>query len=242
MRRDCHLNQVAPNHRNPHTFYWCLATGPVLMKCVDSLVFEPSLRKCVSRTEQATRRRQILRREISRKPSKHVGLPEPNTMNVDYKATIEQPLKSLPPKPTVTQLVPPTHPVNSIVQKTSNSTQKNPAKIEKPVAQAIPEKAYEYSICPENFRYGLEAPTIYAQNRFNCSQFFSCSNGRAVLQECPHGLYFNPMKTVSVCDYPRNVPSCRMVNGYASLRESTVDELETTEFVMSPLAILQSLS
>ncbi len=37
----------------------------------------------------------------------------------------------------------------------------------------------------------------------NCSDFYSCQNGVAILMHCPDGMYFNDK--LDVCDWPRNV-------------------------------------
>jgi hypothetical protein len=37
----------------------------------------------------------------------------------------------------------------------------------------------------------------------NCSRFYHCAFGEAILQECPAGLYFNPI--AEACDFPENV-------------------------------------
>ena len=45
--------------------------------------------------------------------------------------------------------------------------------------------------------------TVLLPNSENCSTFFSCSNGVAILMHCPDGLYFNDK--LDVCDWPQNV-------------------------------------
>ncbi len=45
--------------------------------------------------------------------------------------------------------------------------------------------------------------TVVIPNPADCSTFFSCSNGVAILMRCPDGLYFNDK--LDVCDWPRNV-------------------------------------
>merc|ERR1712142_1432214 len=40
----------------------------------------------------------------------------------------------------------------------------------------------------------------------DCSGFYQCSNGYKTRQDCAEGTVFNP--TLSVCDWPQNVPGC----------------------------------
>ncbi len=47
--------------------------------------------------------------------------------------------------------------------------------------------------------------TVLLPNPADCSTFFSCSNGVAILMKCPDGLYF--YAKLDVCDWPRNVDS-----------------------------------
>ncbi len=45
--------------------------------------------------------------------------------------------------------------------------------------------------------------TVLIPNTADCSTYFSCSNGVAILLYCPDGLYFNA--ELNLCDWPRNV-------------------------------------
>ncbi len=44
---------------------------------------------------------------------------------------------------------------------------------------------------------------VLLPNPADCSSFYSCNNGVAILMHCPDGLYFND--ELEVCDWPQNV-------------------------------------
>ncbi|XP_025832634.1 chitin-binding domain protein cbd-1 [Agrilus planipennis] len=56
--------------------------------------------------------------------------------------------------------------------------------------------------------------SIYLPHESDCSKFYQCSNGVAVQQSCPSGLFFNTK--LNVCDYPENVDSCPGSNDNAA--------------------------
>jgi len=43
----------------------------------------------------------------------------------------------------------------------------------------------------------------YHPHQSDCTKFYHCTNGLAWLQQCAHGLYFNP--AIVQCDWPQNV-------------------------------------
>lgn len=54
----------------------------------------------------------------------------------------------------------------------------------------------------------------YLPDDGNCSIFYRCVWDRLVQMNCPNGTVFNP--TLSVCDWPANVPKCNSVTGTPS--------------------------
>ncbi|XP_026477051.1 peritrophin-1-like [Ctenocephalides felis] len=61
------------------------------------------------------------------------------------------------------------------------------------------------SHCPEGTN-----TTIFLPHESKCAKFYACSNGEAVLFECPTGLHFNA--ELQTCDWPwRN--KCRLCGG-----------------------------
>lgn len=57
--------------------------------------------------------------------------------------------------------------------------------------------------CPPENPLGT---TVLLPNPEDCSSYFSCSNGVAILLRCPDGLHFNP--ELDVCDWP-NPDRCK---------------------------------
>lgn len=68
---------------------------------------------------------------------------------------------------------------------------------EKPQAKKI--------TCPDDYTGLLPHPET-------CKKFLQCANGGTFIMDCGPGTAFNP--TISVCDWPYNVPGCKEGNQY----------------------------
>lgn len=68
---------------------------------------------------------------------------------------------------------------------------------EKPQAKKI--------TCPDDYTGLLPHPET-------CKKFLQCANGGTFIMDCGPGTAFNP--TISVCDWPYNVPGCKEGNHY----------------------------
>lgn len=66
---------------------------------------------------------------------------------------------------------------------------------EKPQARKI--------TCPDDYTGLLPHPET-------CKKFLQCANGGTFIMDCGPGTAFNP--TISVCDWPYNVPGCKEGN------------------------------
>ncbi|CRK98992.1 CLUMA_CG012346, isoform A [Clunio marinus] len=60
--------------------------------------------------------------------------------------------------------------------------------------------------CPLRNEEGSKV--VHLPHEFDCTLFYKCDWCRAILHECPAGLYFDPF--LSVCNYPEEV-ACRFV-------------------------------
>lgn len=59
--------------------------------------------------------------------------------------------------------------------------------------------------CPDDYTGLLPHPET-------CKKFLQCANGGTFIMDCGPGTAFNP--TISVCDWPYNVPGCKEGNYY----------------------------
>ncbi|XP_057337127.1 uncharacterized protein LOC130675448 isoform X3 [Microplitis mediator] len=71
-------------------------------------------------------------------------------------------------------------------------------------------------VCPRDFSGILKHPT-------DCGKFLQCDHGSTFIMDCGPGTVFNP--SISVCDWPYNVPGCDQTTGSSNgAREGRIQE------------------
>lgn len=73
-------------------------------------------------------------------------------------------------------------------------------------------------VCPRDFSGLLKHPT-------DCGKFLQCDHGSTFIMDCGPGTVFNP--SVSVCDWPYNVPGCDKTTGSNGAREGRIQESDS---------------
>jgi peptidoglycan hydrolase-like protein with peptidoglycan-binding domain len=78
------------------------------------------------------------------------------------------------------------------------------------------------SRCPLNDK----GDTVHLPHEYDCTLFYKCDFGEAVLQECPPGLHFNPR--LSVCDWPEDAGCKKVQVTNPPIQQTTVPPIQQT--------------